>query len=77
MEEQAFKALLPLKITGILKHVMEKGFDKNTAIGKLYGSKLYESVCCEPTKMWWYSSSLLADLLMEEIETGKFTYPDN
>jgi len=77
MEEQTFNALLPLKIAGILKYVMERGYDRETAIGKLYGSKLYESVCSEQTKMWWYSSSLLADLLIEEVETGKFTYPDN
>lgn len=77
MTSERFNAILPLKVTSIIKVMQNDGVDTDEAIKQLYGSRLYASLEQEETKMWWYSPSLLYDLLKEELATGSFTYPDN
>lgn len=42
----------------------------------LYNSRLYKDLEDEETKVWRLSYPLLYDLLEEELETGKITYPE-
>jgi hypothetical protein len=62
---------------GIIKLLMEnKDMSLEEASGTLYNSKLYEALEDEETKVWRLSYPLLYDLLMEELDTGKITFPE-
>jgi hypothetical protein len=62
---------------GIIKLLMEnKDMSLEEASGTLYNSKLYEALEDEETKVWRLSYPLLYDLLIEELDTGKITFPE-
>jgi hypothetical protein len=42
----------------------------------LYSSKFYEQLAREETKLWHLSVPTLYQMLKEEQETGKITYPE-
>jgi hypothetical protein len=62
---------------GIIKLLIEnRGLSLEEASGTLYNSKLYEALEDEETKVWRLSYPLLYDLLIEELDTGKITFPE-
>ena len=62
---------------GIITLLMEnRGLTIEDASETLYNSELYKTLEDEGTKVWRLSHPLLFDLLMEELDTGKITYPE-
>lgn len=56
--------------------VARTGMNEREALRKLYASKLYEKMSDPLLKTICFSSSALAEMLVSELETGKFSYPD-
>ena len=50
--------------------------NEREALRKLYSSKLYEKLSDPLLKTVCFSGSALAEMLISELETGKFSYPD-
>ena len=62
---------------GIMKLLMEnREITLEEAADILYNSQLYCNLEDEKTKMWRLGYPLLYDLLVEEVTTGKITYPE-
>ena len=62
---------------GIIRLLMEDWeITLEDAADILYNSQLYNSLEDEKTKMWRLGYPLLYDLLIEELTTGKITYPE-
>jgi len=71
------KGILILLCPEIIKKVARKlHCPEAVALEKFYSSRLYADLECEATKVWHYSSAKLADLLVEEIQTGRLSYPE-
>jgi len=51
------------------------GLDEITAMNKYFSSSAYAAISDEGQKLWHHSPQLLASLVVEELRTGKFTYP--
>lgn len=45
-----------------------------SALDKVYNSKVYSMLGSEDTKVWYYSKTMLADILKEELESGKLSF---
>ena len=62
---------------GIIALLMEnKGLTIEEASDTLYNSELYKALEDEETKVWRLSYPLLYDLLIEELDTGQISYPE-
>jgi len=62
---------------GIINLLMEqRKLTVAEAAATLYNSHLYKDLEDEKTKVWRLGYPLLYDLLEEELETGKITYPE-
>jgi hypothetical protein len=62
---------------GILRLLMEnRGLELPAAAALLYGSQLYAALEDEGTKVWRLGYPLLYDMLEEELQTGKITFPE-
>ena len=70
---------------GVLKMIVPRiveSYMKNrvvtweTAIDHLYNSTLYRALEDPETELWHLSPLLLCDILIEEIETGNITWPE-
>jgi hypothetical protein len=71
------KGILILLCPEIIKKAAKKLHCREAvALDMFYSSRLYADLECEATKVWHYSSSKLADLLVEEIQTGRLNYPE-
>lgn len=60
-------------VVGLLAESL--GVDEISAMNKYFASNAYASISDERQKLWHHSPELLASLVKEELETGKFTYP--
>ena len=77
MDKAKFEALLPLIVAALMQKIVERRkISHNEAFLLLYGSQLYRNLDNEKTKVWYYSSEKLLELLEEEISTGKLELPD-
>ena len=77
IETNEFEIVLQVISTGLVEKIInENGFEEDTAMEKLYSSKLYSALEKEETKVWHYSVPKLYELLKEETETGKLTLPE-
>jgi len=65
--------LIPLVIKEITK---SRDINEKEAFELLYSSKLYAVLEVEAAKLWHLSQLTLANLLDEELETGKLTFPE-
>lgn len=77
MDANKFTAILPMitaAVTDKIRTVYH--LDENTAIEKLYATKLYAYLEDESTKVWQYSVDKIFDLYQMEIETGKLELPE-
>jgi len=71
-----FEVLLPLKVEGIVEHLIEeRKMSLQDALEYLYSSQLYALLECEETKMWYYSPQMLLYLLENEKNTGELKLP--
>jgi hypothetical protein len=71
------KYSLTLVIPDVVKwYVEDYNTEENIAIDLLYNSKLYSQLEDSKTALWHLSPRVLADMLHEEITTGKITYPE-
>jgi hypothetical protein len=62
---------------GIINLLMEnRGLNVEDASNILYNSRLYKALEDEETKVWRLGYPLLYDLIEEELNTGKITYPE-
>jgi hypothetical protein len=70
-------AVIAIITPGIISLLMEKrGLSLERAADVLYGSRLYEVLEDEGTKLWRFSHTVLYDMLEEELETGNVTFPE-
>jgi len=61
----------------VVRHLIEKrGIDEKAAIKLLYNSKLYSVLEEKATGLWHLSPLTLAEMLCEELDTGKVTFPE-
>lgn len=70
-------AVIAIITPGILSLLMEnRALSVEEAARVLYNSELYKALEDEKTKVWRLGYPLLYDLLEEELNTGKITYPE-
>ncbi len=71
MNERSFETLLYSITPHVVEKIMElNGWSENEALEKFTSSKLYSYLEKEETKVWQYSSLMLATLFNEEITIG-------
>jgi hypothetical protein len=76
-EKKNISPVIAVITPGIIDLLMEKrGLTIEQASEVLYGSQVYKILEDEETKLWRLSFTVLYDLLDEEIETGKITFPE-
>lgn len=62
------------KVQSIITMIKEHfNINYSEAMAMFYKSKVYKSLENEETKMWYFSSNALFNMLLEEKETGKFS----
>ena len=77
MDNEKFKALLPLIVTALIHKILEqKKISQDEAFSRLYGSQLYFLLNDEQTKIWHYSADKLFILFEEEMTTGRMELPE-
>ena len=77
MGQDQFNAMIPVISADVVKMIAERrGVSEKEAIKLLYGSKLYEALEKEETKVWQYSTPMLYSLLEQEWNSGTIRYPD-
>jgi len=77
MSDPQFKATLEMLIPLVIKEIIKiRNVSEQEAFEILYSSLLYSKLEVESTKLWNLSQLTLANLLNEEIETGKITFPE-
>ena len=75
--KNSISPVLALITPGIINLLMEnRQIDLEEASRLLYSSQLYKTLEDEETKMWRLGYPLLYDLLVEELTTGKITFPE-
>ena len=76
MTNTQFKATLEMLIPLIIKEIVKsRNVSEQEAFELLYSSLLYSILEVESIKLWHLSQLTLANLLNEELETGKITLP--
>ena len=74
---ESISPVIAMITPGILDLLMkERVISLDEASDILYRSQLYSSLEDEQTKMWRLGYPLLYDLLIEELTTGKITFPE-
>ena len=75
MNERSFETLLYSITANVVTKIMEiNNWSENDAIERFTRSKLYSCLEREETKVWQYSSLMLAELFNEE-RTGRLSWP--
>ena len=75
--DKSISSVIAMITPGIIGLLMEhRGLTIEDASETLYNSELYKALEDEGTKVWRLSYTLLYDMLVEELETGKITYPE-
>ena len=77
MEQNRLTIVLVLLVPQILSLIIkEYNVNEEKATEMLYTSELYKGLEEEPTKLWHLSAEALFEMLQEELQTGKITYPE-
>ena len=77
MTDIQFKATLEMLIPLVVREIIKsRNVTEQEAFELLYSSFLYSKLEIEDTKLWHYSQLTLANLLNEELETGKIEFPE-
>jgi len=70
------ESLMALSAHSIVEKLMQlRNCDETTALKLFYDSQLYQLYANEETKMWHFSTTKLAEILNEEIDTGELNLP--
>lgn len=76
MNERSYETLLYGITANVVAKIMElNGWSENEAMERFTTSKLYSYLEREETKVWQYSSLMLAELFNEE-RTGRLLLPE-
>jgi len=76
MNERSYETLLYGITANVVAKIMElNGWSENEAMERFTTSKLYSYLEREETKVWQYSSLMLAELFNEE-RTGRLLFPE-
>lgn len=76
MNERSYETLLYSITANVVAKIMElNGWSEDIAIERFTQSKLYSYLEREETKVWQYSSLMLAQLFNEE-RTGNLSLPE-
>lgn len=74
---KGISSVIAMITPGIIELLMQnRGLGIEEASEMLYNSELYRALEDEETKIWRLSSVALYDLLIEELDTGEITYPE-
>ena len=77
MDDNQFELVLQTISTGLVEKIIEDTeLDEDTAIEKLYKSKLYSVLEKEKTKIWHHSVPKLYEIWDKEMETGQLFLPE-
>ncbi|MDR1731623.1 MAG: hypothetical protein LBR61_05965 [Synergistaceae bacterium] len=75
-EQEQFKATLQLLVPLVVREIMKaRNVTDQEAFSLLYSSFVYSKLENEKTKLWHLSPLCLADLLGEELDSGRVTFP--
>lgn len=75
--DKGISSVIAMITPGIISLLMEgRGMTVEEAASVLYNSQLYQALEDERTKVWRLSYPLLYDLLIEELDTGTITFPE-
>ena len=73
---EQFKAILQLLVPLVIEEIVKiRKVPEHEALVAFYSSSVYERLENEKTKLWHLSPLCLANLLQEELDTGKATFP--
>lgn len=76
MNERSYEILLYKITANVILKIMElNNWSENETIERFMSSKLYSLLEEENTKMWHYSSLMLAQLFVDE-QNGKLSLPE-
>ncbi|MDR1315968.1 MAG: hypothetical protein LBK13_03760 [Spirochaetales bacterium] len=72
-----FKGIREMLVPLIIREIMRsRKVNEDEAFRLLYASFLYSKFEKEATKLWHLSPRALYELLTEELETGRITFPE-
>ncbi|MCL2280227.1 MAG: hypothetical protein FWC20_12610 [Oscillospiraceae bacterium] len=75
--DKSISSVIAMITPGILNLLMEnRSLKLSEASDLLYRSQVYKKLENEKTKLWRLSYPLLYDMLEEELNTGKITFPE-
>ena len=76
MNERSYEALLYKITAAVTARIAEmNGWSEDEAIEKFVSSELYSYLEKEETKIWQYSSAMLAELFSDE-QSGRLSFPE-
>ena len=76
MNKRSYEVLLYSITANVVAKIMTlNGWSENVAFERFTSSKLYSYLEKEETKVWQYSSLMLANLFNEE-RTGRLNFPE-
>ena len=76
MNERSFEILLYSITSNTVSKIMElNNWSEDLALERFTQSRLYSYLECEETKVWQYSSLMLAELFNEE-RAGRLSLPE-
>ena len=76
MNERSYETLLYVITSNVVDKIMElNSWSEDEAIERFVGSKLYSYLEKEETKVWQYSTLMLAQLFNEE-RAGRLSLPE-
>lgn len=77
MGQENFLAMMPYISADLVAMIVSRqGISEESAVKKLYCSRLYAALEQEETKVWQYSTPMLYALLEQEETTGTLQFPD-
>ena len=76
VEEPSYLTLEKIAYNIIEYAATKTGLPCNELIKKLYRSRVYEALSNKYYKVWRFSSAALGEMLISEMESGSFIYPD-
>ena len=77
MTDTQFKATLQMLIPLVIREIIKiRNVTEQEAFELLYSSFLYSKLEIENTKLWHLSQLTLANMLIEELETGTIEFPE-
>ncbi len=77
MNDNQFVAMMPIISSSLCSMISDElKISEEEATRRLYGSKLYEYLEKEETKVWQYSTHMLFSLFLQGEQTGEIKFPD-